>query len=57
MAKKVRTACCFCGEEVPVRLIDNDGYAPDALVCEECFSHELVGWDDLPEAKLPLDEQ
>ena len=39
------TSCDFCGENVPVRLVDNDGYAPDELICEECFSHELAGWD------------
>lgn len=49
--------CDFCGEEVPVRLIDHDGYIPDELICEECFSHELMGWDDLPLPKWPEEEQ
>ena len=43
--------CAFCGEDRPVRLLDYDGYAPDELICEDCFSHELASWDDLPEVK------
>ncbi len=42
-------ACDTCGELVPVRVIDNQGYEPDELVCEECFSHDVATWDDLPE--------
>ena len=48
--------CSFCGEEVPVRVIDNDGYIPDELICEECFTHDLMCWDDLPAAKFPKEE-
>ena len=50
------TTCSYCGEDAPVRLIDNDGYAPDALICEGCFFDEVACWDDLPTAKLPKEE-
>ena len=49
-------SCSFCGEEVPVRVIDNDGNAPNELICEECCPHELMCWDYLPEAKFPKEE-
>ena len=49
-------SCDYCGELVPVRVIDNDGYAPNELVCEDCFTHDLAGWDDLPEPKWPEEE-
>ena len=53
----VDRACTYCGEHNPVQVIDNDGYSPNELICEECFSHELMTWDDLPEARFPREEQ
>jgi hypothetical protein len=50
------TSCSYCGEHAPVRVIDNDGYAPNELVCEDCFSHDLATWDDLPWPKFPKEE-
>lgn len=48
--------CDYCDEEAPVRLIDNDGYVPDELICEACFYHDVASWDDLPMPKSPEDE-
>ncbi len=53
----VDTSCSYCGEAVPVRVLDNDGYAPNELICNDCFTHEVMCWNDLPEAKLQKDEQ
>jgi TPP-dependent 2-oxoacid decarboxylase len=47
--------CSYCGEEVPVRLIDNDGYTANELVCEDCFYHSVMSWDDLPEPEFQKD--
>lgn len=40
--------CDFCGESKPVRVLDRMGYAPDELICEDCFSHDEAYWDCLP---------
>ena len=52
-----KRACTYCGETEPVRVIDNDGYAPNELICEDCFSHDVMCWGDLPAPKWPREEQ
>lgn len=52
----VDTSCSVCGEHNPVRVLDYDGYLPNELICEDCFSHDVMCWDDLPDAKLPREE-
>lgn len=44
--------CGYCGAR-SVRVIDNDGYVPNELVCDDCFTHEVVCWDDLPLPRWP----
>ena len=53
----VDTSCSFCGEYVPVRVIDNDGYAPNELICEGCFADDEAYWDCLPWPIFPKEEQ
>lgn len=48
--------CSSCGEVVPVRTLDYDGYMPNELICEGCFRHEVMCWDDLPQAVFPREE-
>jgi len=49
-------SCSVCGEEKPVRVLDYDGYAPNELICEDCFSHDVAYWDCLSEPKWPKEE-
>lgn len=48
--------CGYCGEYGPVRLLDHDGYAPNEVICEDCFLHDEMCWDDLPEPKMEPEE-
>ena len=47
--------CEYC-DSPNVRIIDNDGYAPNELICEEHFSHDEISWDDLPLPTWPKKE-
>lgn len=49
--EKVDKSCAYCGEDKPVRVLDYDGYAPNEVICAECFSHGEMCWDDL---QLPI---
>lgn len=54
--KVIKRICDCCEEEAEVRVLAHSGYIPDGLVCEECFCHELMCWDDLPEIEEDVED-